>query len=67
MTNSDFSAATGSVGSNVTLQARNTFPPDTSVAIQDGAKSYSTNQLEQSTFPGDPATACPAANELAAR
>jgi uncharacterized repeat protein (TIGR01451 family) len=62
VTNSDFSAATGSVGSSVTLQARNTFPPDTSVAIQDGAKSYSSNQLEQSTFPGDPTNGVPAAN-----
>jgi uncharacterized repeat protein (TIGR01451 family) len=59
VSNSDFSAATGSVGSNVTLQSRNTFPPDTSVAIQDGAKSYSTNQLEQSTFPGDATNGVP--------
>jgi len=57
-TNSDFTGG-GGVNSNVPLQARNTFPPDTSVAIQDGAKSYSTNQLEQSTFPGDGANGVP--------
>ncbi len=59
VTNSDFTAATGSVGSNVPLLTRNTFPGDTNVAIQDGAKSYSTNQLEQSTFPGDSAGSVP--------
>ena len=41
------SQVTASVGSNVPLLTRNTFPGDTNVAIQDGAKSYSTNQLEQ--------------------
>ena len=56
--NGDFSntgETQATLGSSVPVRAPNTYPPDTSVGIQSGNRTYLTgNLIAQRAFPGDP-------------
>jgi uncharacterized repeat protein (TIGR01451 family) len=74
ITNGDFaSLAGGSFPANVPFGAAgfsagvpyvgdNVYPPDTTVSIQEGFKSYASGIVQQAPFPGDPALGVPASN-----
>jgi uncharacterized repeat protein (TIGR01451 family) len=60
--NSDYSNTGFGVGASVVQGTTDVYPPDTSVALQSGAKNYVAGVVIQNPFPGDPSRSVPATN-----
>lgn len=60
--NSDYSNTSFGVGANVVQATTDTYPADTSVALQSGAKNYVGGVVIQNPFPGDPTRSVSATN-----
>lgn len=62
ISNGDFANTSFSVGANVLQTTNDTYPADTRVALQSGAKNYAGGVVFQNPFPGDPSRSVPATN-----